>query len=166
MRILGLDPGSRVTGFAVLEAQGARLQARSFGAIRPDSAELVAKLGQIFKGVVEVIAETQPTVVAVESVFMARNPQSAIKLGQARGAVICAVAQAGLPLFEYSPRSIKQAAVGSGRADKVQVQHMMRQLLKIEGPLGADAADALAIAVCHAHTAQMQQHVRVADGRR
>lgn len=170
MRILGIDPGSRLTGFAVIDAQGQRLQARGFGVIRPRAEALGERLGEIFTGVAEVIAELAPAAVAVESVFLARNAQSALKLGQARGAAICAAAQAALPVFEYSPRSVKQAVVGTGRADKAQVQHMMRHLLGIEGPLAADAADALAIAVCHAHTAHTlgfaRQNYRVAGATR
>ena len=152
MRILGIDPGSRVTGFAVVDAQGNRLQACGFGVIRPGDGELPERIGEIFAGVVGVIAELQPAALAIESVFLARNAQSALKLGQARGAAICAATQAGLPVFEYAPRAIKLAVVGSGRAEKAQVQHMMRQILQIAEPLTADAADALAVAVCHAHT--------------
>ena len=156
MRILGIDPGSRVTGFAVVDAQGDRLQSCGFGVIRPGDGELPERLGEIFAGVVRVIAELQPASLAIESVFLARNAQSALKLGQARGAAICAATQAGLPVFEYAPRAVKLAVVGSGRAEKAQVQHMMRQILQISEPLAADAADALAVAVCHAHT----QHTR------
>lgn len=154
MRILGVDPGSRVTGFAVVDAQGHRLQACGFGVIRPGDGELPERLGEIFSGVARVIAELQPVALAIETVFLARNAQSALKLGQARGAAICAATQAGLPVFEYAPRAVKLAVVGSGRAEKVQVQHMMRQILRITEPLTADAADALAVAVCHAHTHQ------------
>ncbi|MCA1788705.1 MAG: crossover junction endodeoxyribonuclease RuvC [Thioalkalivibrio sp.] len=152
MRILGIDPGSRVTGFAVVDAQGNRLQACGFGVIRPGDGELPERIGEIFAGVVRVIADLQPAALAIESVFLAKNAQSALKLGQARGAAICAATHAGLPVFEYAPRAVKLAVVGSGRAEKAQVQHMMRQILQISEPLTADAADALAIAVCHAHT--------------
>jgi len=152
MRILGIDPGSRVTGFAVVDAQGNHLQACGFGVIRPGDGELPERLGEIFVGVVRVIAELRPAALAIETVFLARNAQSALKLGQARGAAICAATQAGLPVFEYAPRAVKLAVVGSGRAEKAQVQHMMRQILQISEPLTADAADALAVAVCHAHT--------------
>ncbi len=154
MRILGIDPGSRITGFAVVDTGERRLRACGYGVIRPSAESIGERLGEIFTGVVQVIAELKPDVLAIESVFMARNAQSALKLGQARGVAICAAAQAGLPVFEYAPRAVKLAVVGSGRADKIQVQHMMRQILKIEAALAADAADALAIAVCHAHTEQ------------
>jgi crossover junction endodeoxyribonuclease RuvC len=152
MRILGIDPGSRVTGFAVIEADGNRLRACGFGVIRTSSGELPQRLGEIFDGVGQVIAELLPETLAIESVFLARNAQSALKLGQARGAAICAATRTGLPVYEYAPRAVKLAVVGSGRAEKAQIQHMMRQILQIEEALPADAADALAVAVCHAHT--------------
>ncbi len=156
MRILGIDPGSRMTGFAVIEAQGDRLRACGFGVIRTGAGELPERLSAIFDGVERVVAELAPAALAIESVFMARNAQSALKLGQARGAAICAATRTGLPVFEYAPRAVKLAVVGSGRAEKGQIQHMMRQILQIEETLQPDAADALAVAVCHAHT----QHTR------
>ncbi|AHE97400.1 crossover junction endodeoxyribonuclease RuvC [Thioalkalivibrio paradoxus] len=156
MRVLGIDPGSRVTGFAVVEARGAALHPIGFGVIRPAAGEMAGRLAEIFAGVARVVAELRPEALAIESVFLARNAQSALKLGQARGAAICAAAQAGLPVFEYAPRAVKLAVVGSGRAHKAQVQHMMRQILRIDEPLAADAADALAVAVCHSHTQQTQ----------
>lgn len=156
MRILGIDPGSRATGFAVIEAHGDRLRACGFGVIRTGSATLPRRLGEIFDGIGQVIAEFTPQVLAIESVFLSRNAQSALKLGQARGAAICAATRIGLPVYEYAPRAVKLAVVGSGRAEKAQVQHMMRQILQIGDALPADAADALAVAVCHAHT----QHTR------
>ena len=162
MRILGIDPGSRVTGFAVVDAGGRHLRACAYGVIRPAAEEIGARLAEIFEGVGQVISELQPQVLAIESAFMSRNAQSALKLGQARGVAICAAARAGLPVFEYAPRAVKLAVVGSGHADKIQVQHMMRQILKIDAALAADAADALAIAVCHAHT----QHTLGYAGRR
>ena len=155
MRVLGIDPGSRVTGFAVADMRrGAAARAVGFGVIRPVADSMAGRLVEIFDGVARGIDELQPEVLAVETVFLARNAQSALKLGQARGAAICAAARAGLRVCEYAPRMVKLAVVGSGRADKLQVQHMMRQILRLDGPLAADAADALAIAVCHAHTEQ------------
>lgn len=156
MRILGIDPGSRVTGFAVIDASRDRLRACGFGVIRTGSGELPERLGVIFEGVVRVIEELTPEALAIESVFLARNAQSALKLGHARGAALCAATRAGLSVHEYAPRAVKLAVVGSGRAEKAQVQHMMRQILQIDEALPADAADALAVAVCHAHT----QHTR------
>jgi crossover junction endodeoxyribonuclease RuvC len=150
MRVLGLDPGSRVTGLGVIEGQRL-VAARQLSLGGGDMAD---RLGAIFAGVAEVIDEFRPDVVAVESVFVSRNPQAAIKLGQARGAAICAAVRAGLPVHEYAPREIKQALVGRGGADKRQVQHMVRALLKSEIAYGADAADALAVALCHFNVQQ------------
>ncbi|MFO8153248.1 crossover junction endodeoxyribonuclease RuvC [Thioalkalivibrio sp.] len=156
MRILGIDPGSRLTGFAVIETHGDHLRACGYGVIRTGSGELPQRLGAIFDGVERVVAEMAPEALAIESVFMARNAQSALKLGQARGAAICAATRTGLAVYEYAPRAVKLAVVGSGRAEKGQIQHMMQQILQIEESLQTDAADALAVAVCHAHT----QHTR------
>lgn len=156
MRILGIDPGSRVTGFAVVDYAGNRGRSCGHGVIRPRAGPFPERLGQIFSGVVEVIEELSPEVLAIESVFVARNSQSAIKLGHARGAAICAAIQAGLAVHEYAPRAIKLAVVGVGGADKEQVQHMMQQLLRLGEPASSDAADALAVALCHAHTVQSQ----------
>ncbi|MGK7294445.1 MAG: crossover junction endodeoxyribonuclease RuvC [Candidatus Wenzhouxiangella sp. M2_3B_020] len=150
MRILGLDPGSRITGIGVID--GERLvEARQ---LNLGDGEMPDRLGAIFAGVSEVIAEFSPAAVAIETAFMSRNPQAAIKLGQARGAAICAAVQAGVEVHEYAPRLIKQAVVGRGGADKRQVQHMVRALLKSEASFGADAADALAVALCHHHCRQ------------
>jgi crossover junction endodeoxyribonuclease RuvC len=112
------------------------------------------RLGEIFSGVAEIIEEYRPAEAAVEEVFMARNPNSALKLGQARGAAIAAIVNAGLPVSEYTPRLIKQAVVGSGGADKSQVGHMVRILLGINQPLNEDQGDALAVALCHAHLSE------------
>ncbi|WP_018862007.1 MULTISPECIES: crossover junction endodeoxyribonuclease RuvC [unclassified Thioalkalivibrio] len=156
MRILGIDPGSRITGFAVIEYVRGKGRSCGHGVIRPSAKGFPERLGEIFAGVVEVIDELRPDVLAIETVFVARNAQSAIKLGHARGAAICAATQAGLPVHEYAPRAIKMAVVGVGSADKEQVQHMMQQLLRLTEPASSDAADALAVALCHAHTAQHQ----------
>jgi len=150
MRILGIDPGSRVTGIGVIE--GERLVAAR--QLELGGGEMPERLAAIFTRVSAVIAEFAPTVVAIETVFMNRNAQAAIKLGQARGAAIAAAVNAGLGVHEYAPRLIKQAIVGRGAADKKQVQHMVRVLLRTETGFGADAADALAVALCHWHTAQ------------
>ena len=150
MRILGLDPGSRITGIGVIDGEALiAAQQLSLG-----GGEMPERLAGIFSGVSDVIAEFRPDVVAVETVFMSRNPQSAIKLGQARGAAICAAVNAGLAVHEYAPRLIKQAIAGRGGADKKQVQHMVRVLLKSSETFGADAADALAVALCHLHSAR------------
>ena len=152
MRILGIDPGSRVTGFGLIESDGRRSRYLDSGCIRTRDGEFSARLGQIFSGVSALVTDHRPTEVAVEQVFMAKNAASALKLGQARGAAIVALVDAGLPVFEYSPRSVKQALVGTGGAEKEQVQHMVRMILAIRHDLSLDASDALAVALCHAHT--------------
>ena len=152
MRIVGIDPGSRFTGFGVIDIDGDRTRAVHFGVIRAGTGEFTERLGVIFHELQAVLEEYAPAEAAVESVFVAHNAASAIKLGQARGAAVCAVIAAGLPVAEYSPRSVKQAIVGRGGADKVQVQHMVRVLLGLEETPAEDAADALAVALCHHHT--------------
>jgi len=152
MRILGLDPGSRLTGVGIIEASGDRLRMVHHAVIKAGDGEFAERLGLIFNGVRDLVAEFRPIEAAVETVFVAHNAASAIKLGQARGAAICALIDAGLPVAEYSPRSVKQAIVGRGSADKVQVQHMVRVLLGLSEMPPEDAADALAVALCHHHT--------------
>ncbi len=164
-RILGIDPGSRVTGFGVIDSDGRRSVHVAHGAIAAGSGELPERLGRIFSRVLEVVEVHRPAVLAIEDVFMARNAASALKLGQARGAAICAGVSGGLRVSEYSPREIKQAVVGTGAADKAQVQHMIRALLRLREPLPADAADALAVALCHAHTASSLARIGRAGGR-
>ncbi len=161
-RILGIDPGSRITGFGVIERQGNRTVYVESGCIRVGDGDFMLRLKSIFEGMREVIATYQPTEVAIERVFMHRNPDSALKLGQARGAAICAVLTADLPVAEYSPAEIKQATVGKGNAAKTQIQHMVQALLQLPGTPQADAADALAVALCHAHTATTIGHLQVA----
>lgn len=150
--ILGIDPGSRITGYGVIRQQGRRLEYLGSGCIRTDAVDLAGKLGQIFAGVTEVITQFQPDTFAIEQVFMAKNPDSALKLGQARGSAIVAAVNAGLPVSEYAARLIKQSVVGNGNADKKQMQHMVVQVLKLAATPQADAADALGVAICHAHT--------------
>jgi crossover junction endodeoxyribonuclease RuvC len=152
MRVLGIDPGSRVTGFGVVQVlRNGRLQYISSGCIRAPTRDLADRLKAIYEGIDEIIASYQPTVFAAERVFMARNADSALKLGQARGAALCAGINGGLSVSEYSATEIKNAIVGRGRADKRQVQHMVRVLLDLDRAPPADAADALACAICHAH---------------
>ena len=154
MRILGIDPGSRLTGFGIIEVNGDRVIAVQHGVIKAGTGEFPERLGIIFAGVRDLIGEHQPAEVAIETVFVSRNAGSALKLGQARGAAICAAISLGLPVSEYAPRSVKQAIVGRGGADKVQVQHMVMVLLQLQEKLQEDAADALAVALCHQHTQQ------------
>ena len=150
--ILGIDPGSRITGYGVIQQQGRKLVYLGSGCIRMNGDELAQKLGQIYAGVSEIIMQFQPDCFVIEQVFMAKNPDSALKLGQARGCAIVAAVNADLPVSEYAARRIKQAVVGKGNADKKQVQHMVMHLLQLASSPQADAADALAVAICHAHT--------------
>ena len=154
VRILGLDPGSRRTGFGVLECRGAQLLLIAHGCLNVAGAAPMARLRLIFEGLAALCGEHRPAEVAVERVFVSRNVASALKLGQARGAALSAV-PGGVPVFEYAPRAIKLALVGTGAAEKFQVAHMVRMLLGLTGALTADAADALAVAVCHAHTRRL-----------
>jgi crossover junction endodeoxyribonuclease RuvC len=155
VRILGLDPGSRRTGFGVIECRGGDLLALAHGCLSVADALPAARLRLIFEGLRGLIGEHAPGEVAVERVFVSRNADSALKLGQARGAALCAVPE-GVPVFEYAPRAIKLALVGSGAAEKFQVAHMVRTLLALRESPGADAADALAVAICHAHARRLR----------
>ncbi|SJN55960.1 crossover junction endodeoxyribonuclease RuvC [Vibrio ruber] len=150
--ILGIDPGSRVTGYGVVRQQGRILTYLGSGCIKTTEKALPGRLKQIYAGVSEVIMQFQPDVFAIEQVFMAKNADSALKLGQARGCAIVAAVNADLPVYEYAARLIKQAVVGTGGADKTQVQHMVQQMLKLPSKPQADAADALGVAICHANT--------------
>ncbi len=155
MRVLGLDPGSRVTGYGVVEGQGPDARYVASGCIRLDeTASFAARLKTLHENVVELIAQHQPQVLAVEQVFVNKNASSALKLGQARGVLLCVGALAGLHVNEYTPADIKRTVVGSGRAEKAQIQHMVKVLLKLSGALAPDAADALAVALCHLRYAQ------------
>src|SRR5882724_4176518 len=151
MRILGIDPGLRVTGFGVLDKDGQTLNYVASGCIKSPTGELPERLKLILNSLGEVIAQHQPQQVAVEKVFVNVNPQSTLLLGQARGAAICAAVIGSLPVSEYTALQVKQAVVGNGHARKEQVQEMVRRLLKLPGDPSADAADALACAICHAH---------------
>jgi crossover junction endodeoxyribonuclease RuvC len=161
MRILGIDPGSRITGYGVIESSLHGYKYIASGSIRIKVDYFPDRLKQIFDGMLEVVERYQPEQMAIEQVFMHKNADSALKLGQARGAAICAVQTVGLPVFEYAARQVKQAVVGKGSAEKAQVQHMVKILLNIQGDLQVDAGDALGISICHAHyqqTAQRLQH--------
>ena len=150
-RILGIDPGLRVTGFGVIVQQGNTLTYITSGCIRASGDSLPVRLGIIARDLAHVIAEESPGEVAVEKVFVNVNPNSTLLLGQARGAAIAAAVLAGLPVHEYTAGQVKQAVVGKGRALKPQVQEMVRRLLQLPGAPSPDAADALACAICHAH---------------
>lgn len=151
MRVFGVDPGSRLTGFGVIDVNGRHLSYVTSGTISLGSGPIPERLGQIFEDLSHLIREYQPQQFAIEQVFLGKNVDSALKLGHARGAAIVAAKAFHLPVYEYSARSIKQAVVGSGAAAKSQVQHMILSLLNLPGMPKEDAADALAVAVCHAH---------------
>lgn len=162
--VLGIDPGSRVTGYGVLRIENARPRFLDCGCIRATEPEVHQRLGGIYESLRMLLDQHRPDVVAIESVFVHRNVQSALKLGQARGASLAAVAAAGCAFNEYSPAEIKQAVVGRGAADKRQVQYMVRRLLVLPGAPGADAADALAVALCHVFRMAGQRLGRVDRG--
>ena len=161
MRVLGIDPGSLATGYGVVEHAAAGMQALTWGAVRTSSRQpLPARLKHIYEGLSEVIRVWQPEAAVVEKVFFAENAKAALTLGQARGVALLTVANAALPLVEYSALEIKQAVVGYGRAAKEQVQHMVRVLLSLPtAPRPADAADALAAAICYLHSHEWQKHL-------
>lgn len=152
--ILGIDPGSRITGYGVIRQVGRKLEYLGSGCIRTSVDDLPTRLKLVYAGVSEIIAQFQPDIFAIEQVFMAKNADSALKLGQARGAAIVAAVNVDLPVFEYAARQIKQTVVGTGAAEKSQVQHMVRSLLKLSASPQADAADALAVAITHCHVSQ------------
>ena len=155
MRILGIDPGLQVTGFGVIDKDGQRLAYVASGCVKSGRGELAERLKVLLDGLAEVIAAHRPQQVVVEKVFLNVNPQSTLALGQARGTAICAALLAGLPVAEYTALQVKQSVVGNGQAGKTQVQHMVKRLLALGGDPGADAADALACAICHAHGARL-----------
>ena len=161
-RILGIDPGSRITGYGVVESTPRGLRYIASGCIRVQSDDFPQRLKQIFDGVTEVIALYKPQQMAIEQVFMHKNADSALKLGQARGAAICATMNQHLPVFEYAARQVKQALVGKGSAEKQQVQHMVKILLSIQGEMQIDASDALAISLCHCHHQETADRMRMA----
>jgi len=172
-RILGLDPGSLVTGYALLECNGNDVQYLDSGCIRASGDEFTRRIQQIFAGIEQVVQTHQPDEIAIERVFVHRNADSALKLGQARGAALCAVFASAAQIFEYAPRQVKQAVVGTGAAEKAQVQIMIKRLLKLNeavmSNMGSDAADAVAIALCHAHSRRLSAllqsgRVRIASG--
>lgn len=152
MRILGIDPGLRITGFGVIEKQGTQLAYIASGTVQtPADADLPDRLKIILNSVGEIIETYRPDCAAIEKVFVNVNPQSTLLLGQARGAAICALVGADLSISEYTALQVKQAVVGHGKAQKKQVQEMVKRLLSLPAPPKSDAADALGIAICHAN---------------
>jgi len=152
VRILGIDPGSRITGYGVIDVAGTRTRYVASGSIRSAEGELGARLHTIFLATGRLVAEYAPGEIAIERVFVHRNADSALKLGHARAAALCGTFSSGVPVHEYAAREIKLAVVGRGGAHKSQVEHMVRMLLALRGELQPDAADALAAAICHANT--------------
>ncbi len=154
-RVLGIDPGSRVTGYGVIHCRAGQTEFIACGTIRSTDSVFSRRLLEIHEGLCEVIAAHRPNEAAVEDVFVAGNPRTALKLGQARGVAVLAALRHGLPVHDYPPRQIKLAVAGYGQAAKTQVQHMVRVLLGLAAAPSADAADALAVALCHAHRLRM-----------
>lgn len=154
MRILGIDPGSRITGYGVVEVNGGTSRYIDCGCIRAGEADLPQRLKIIFQSLTEIILDVRPDAVAIESVFMNRNADSALKLGRAQGAAMCAAVSQDLAVMEYTPAQVKQAVVGKGNAAKEQIQHMVKILLGLSKNPQADASDALAVALTHIHTSQ------------
>ena len=151
VRVLGIDPGSVITGYGIIDSNGARSVYVAHGHIRVKGETFPDRLGHIYTAILEVVEQWRPDQVAIEQVFLSNNPMSALKLGQARGAAITAVVTRELPVSEYAARSIKQVVTGSGSSDKLQVQTMVKALLGLNRPVQVDAGDGLAIAICHAH---------------
>lgn len=164
-RILGIDPGSRLTGYGVIDVDGSKLSYVTSGTVNVRDEVWPDRLRSIFLGISEIVQLHIPHEIAIEKVFMHKNADAALKLGQARGAALCAALLPQLPVSEYTPNEIKQATVGKGHAAKEQIQHMVRLLLKLPEGLSPDSADALAVALCHAHTRQTMLHVRRAQQR-
>lgn len=165
-RILGIDPGSRQTGYGLVDSDGQQSQHVDSGCIYVKGENFPERLGYIFRRVSELIVEFQPDELSIEQVFVNKNVDSALKLGQARGAAICAAVNAGLSVHEYTPKAVKSAVVGTGNATKEQIQHMMSMLLKLEKGLQADQADALGIALCHAHNRNLVGKIPMPTRRR
>ncbi|MGH8119481.1 MAG: crossover junction endodeoxyribonuclease RuvC [Gammaproteobacteria bacterium] len=163
-RILGIDPGSIITGYGIIDIDGNHARHVSHGSIRINSETLPEKLRHIFNQITWLAGEFHPEEMAIEKVFMHKNADSALKLGQARGTAITACALQDIKVFEYTPNQVKQATVGRGHAEKQQVQHMIKVLLCLDRAPQADAADALAIALCHAHTRAFMSRLPKAGG--
>ena len=156
IRVLGVDPGSRLTGYGIVDVDRDVLRYVASGLIQTTRGPFTGRLGDIYRGIDELIDAYSPDEFAIEEVFFARNPQSAMKLGQARGVAIAAAVKTGLPVSEYAARAVKQTVVGTGNATKAQVQYMVQALLSLSAEPSSDAADALAVAICHVNTAIRQ----------
>jgi len=165
VRILGIDPGSRVTGYGIIDFHQNHARHVASGCIHVRGDDLTARLRVIFDGITAIVDDEGPSELAVEQVFFHRNAASALKLGQARGAALMAGVTKGLPLYEYSPTQVKQAVTGRGHAAKDQVQHMIKMLLCLRDLPTSDAADALAVAICHGHTSQTLARIQASTSR-
>jgi len=165
VRILGIDPGSRITGYGIIDFHQNNARHVASGCIHVAGRDLTERLRAIFDGITAVVDSEGPAELAVEQVFFHRNAASALKLGQARGAALMAGVTRGLPLYEYSPNEVKQAVTGRGHAAKDQVQHMIKMLLCLRELPASDAADALAVAICHGHTSQTMARIRMSADR-
>ena len=165
-RILGIDPGSRITGYGIIDFDANKSVHVTSGCLRVTGDDLAARLGCIFAGVTDIVDEYAPQELAIEQVFMHRNAGSALKLGQARGAAMVACVRLSLAVFEYTPNQIKQAVTGKGHAAKEQVQHMIKILLTLPEIPQSDAADALAVAVCHGHIQETKRRLAAPAARR
>jgi crossover junction endodeoxyribonuclease RuvC len=165
MRILGIDPGLRITGFGLIDAQGQKLRYETSGIIRVPEGPLPKRLAHIYEQVREVVAQCAPDTAVCEIVFVNANPQATLLLGQARGAAITALVSRGLEVHEYSALQLKQAVVGYGKAKKEQVQEMVMRLLQLSARPSPDAADALALAICHAHSMKSREQLKAVSDR-
>ena len=159
LRILGIDPGSRITGFGVVDFDRDRAAYVGSGTVDSRKGEFADRLKTIFDSISEVCAHYRPDAVSVENVFVHKSAGSALKLGHARAAAICATFEHGIAVYEYAPRAIKQAIVGTGGAQKEQVEHMVKTILALSGELSADASDALAAALCHGHNRRLGEQL-------
>ena len=161
MRILGIDPGYAILGYGIIEQQESRYSVCCYGAITTDAGlDMPNRLKNLYSELMEIITEYKPDVVAIEALFFNKNTKTALLVGQARGVAILCGANSGLPVFDYTPLQVKQGIVGYGRADKKQVQVMVKTILNLnEGPKPDDTADALAVAICHGHSAQYQNKI-------
>ena len=164
-RIIGIDPGSRIMGIGVIDSDGRYNQHVHSTCVRMGKETFPERLGIMFRSITDIIPTYGPTQMSVEQVFVSNNPSSALKLGQARGAAICAGVMSGLEVHEYSARAVKQSVVGKGSADKDQVQHMVKILLNLSGKLQVDTSDALAVALSHAHNGAYNAKIARALGR-
>lgn len=163
-RILGIDPGSRVTGYGVVESEGQTLRHVTSGCIRTGDGGFPERLRDIFESMRGIVGTHLPDEIAIERAFVHKNADSALKLGQARAAALCGTFNGSGTLYEYTPKEVKLAVVGKGAAGKDQVQHMVRVLLGLRGPLQADTADALAVAICHAHSRVLRTRLAKSAG--